>query len=67
MAVIRTLDGSYYEIPDEILRTFRLPDDEVARHLGRVREGIRIDLAKEFKALEGGERQGGEAPRPSQE
>ncbi len=66
MAVIRTLDGSYYDIPDEILRTYRLPDDEVARQMGRVREGIRVDLAKEFKAIEGGDAQGGDAPRPRQ-
>ena len=53
MAIIRTLEGEYYEMPDELLQKYRLPKEIVARHASRVRDSIRIDVFKEFEALAG--------------
>ena len=51
MIVIRTLEGTYYEIPDDIAGQYLLPADETDKHLDRVRKDIRVDLAEEFKAF----------------
>lgn len=55
MAIIRTLEGEYYEMPDEILQKYRVPAEVVAKHASRVRESIRLDVSKEFEALAGSE------------
>jgi hypothetical protein len=66
MAIIRTLEGEYYEMPDELLEKYRVPKEVVAKHASRVRDSIRIDVSKEFGALAGCEQaisdgeQGGE-------
>ena len=50
MAIVKTIDGSYYEVPDEILQKYRVPDEVVAKHACRVRDSVRIDVQKDFGA-----------------
>ncbi len=51
MAIIRTLEGEYYELPDDLLEKYRVPHDVVRKQTARVREPNRMDIAGEFKAL----------------
>ncbi len=49
--IIRTLDGSFYEVEGSVLQPYMVPKEEVAQQLRSLKSSLQMDVAKEFEAF----------------
>jgi len=62
MAIIKTIEGEYYELADEFLQKCLVPKDVVAKHSDRVKASLRINISEEFKTVDDNRNEPGKDP-----